>query len=378
MFIQLSIMLICVLLCLLPPVKLRNKTNINFHAIVEHNNIRVRYILPLCFIIITIFFAIRYNYGLDYWHYYERFSAGWTQRQFESGSSEALFYLFMNSFDSYFTFIIVHTLILMASLYYLTWRNCDYRYYALFFFIFLANNELATNMISALRNSMAASILWIGLDLFYIRKKRWLQFAGVVIFAFFFHTSVIVFLMLPIMDVFIMKVKPRPMFIILCLLLFFRLSFANMIFGWAGANVPFLQTYEHILDKKDVEYNFNSIIYFSCMLFPSYFICKRKRLFIEKGCSGVYVLGLFFLFMFLTGLDFEGRFSIYLMVFFIYSLSIVMTTFNVMGKAIALLPLTVFILYGVYLTYTGLLSSEYLLEPGNPLFYNTIFDASPM
>lgn len=377
---QLSIMLICVLLCLLPnkEFKIRRKANKNVMTIVEHNNLRVKYILPLCFIIITTFFAIRYDYGLDYWNYYERYSQGWTERQFGSGSSEFLFYLFMNSFDSYFSFIIVHTIILMIILFYLTRRYCDYRYFALFFFIFLAFYELSVNLISVLRTTTAAFIIWIGLDLFYIRANKWLPLVGVIAFAFFFHTSALVFLVLPIMHFFVMKVKPRPMFIILCFLLFFRLSFADEIFSWIGTNVPFLKTYEHIVEEKDVKYNFNSIIYFSCMLFPSYYICRYKKYIIEKGCPGIYVLTIFFLIIFMTGLNFDGRFSLYLMIFFIYSLSMILPRLNGINKVILLQPLIVFIIFSVYLTYKDLTSSKYIFEQGNPLFYKTIIGESPM
>lgn len=377
---QLSIMLICVLLCLLPnkEFRIRRKSNKNVVTIVERNNLRTWYILPLCFLIITVFYAIRYDYGFDYWSYYERFSTGWTQRQFESGSSETLFYLFMNSFDLYFNFIIAHTLILMATLFYMTRKYCDFRYYALFFFVFMAFSEMSSNMISALRTTMAACILWIGLDLFYVNKKKWLPFIGVVIFAFFFHTSAIVFLVLPIMHFFVMKVRPRTMFIILCLLLFFRLSIANEIFTWMGTNIPFLQTYEHVVEEKDVKYNFNSIIYFSCILFPSYIVCQHKKLFVEKGCPGVYVLAMFFLFIFLSGLNFDGRFSIYFMIFFMYSLCMVLPRIGVMSKAAAIIPLIVFVLDNVYMSYRVLTSSEYLFEESTTLFYKTIFETTPM
>ena len=36
-------------------------------------NKRKKYVLPISFVIITIYWALRYDYGLDYWNYYNLF-----------------------------------------------------------------------------------------------------------------------------------------------------------------------------------------------------------------------------------------------------------------------------------------------------------------
>lgn len=137
---------------------------------VKNDKIRTQYILPFCFILITLFFALRYEYGNDYWHYYLRWDSGRLVEGDNRGTGETLFYGFMQLFDKYYKFVIVHTLFFCLIMFYLVKRYVLPSYYALFFFMFLSMSTLSYNMMSAMRSTMAACILWLALDFFYIRN----------------------------------------------------------------------------------------------------------------------------------------------------------------------------------------------------------------
>ena len=69
MFIQFSICLFIILICWL----------------VKDERKKQQIVLPLAFIAITVFFAIRYDYGLDYWSYYNYYDTGRTLEESEYG-----------------------------------------------------------------------------------------------------------------------------------------------------------------------------------------------------------------------------------------------------------------------------------------------------
>lgn len=130
---------------------------------------RKRYILPLSFLIITVYLSIRYNYGPDYFSYLHSFYSGAQEKTY--GTSEVLFYGFMHLFSKYYMFIIFHTIIVMFTFYYFVRKYINSKYYVLFFFLLLCSPGMFLNVISALRSTLAACALLWGVEFFYLRKK---------------------------------------------------------------------------------------------------------------------------------------------------------------------------------------------------------------
>ena len=62
---------------------------------VKDDGKKTKFVLPFSFILITLFFALRYEYGNDYWHYYLRWDSGRLVEGDNRGTGETLFYGFM-------------------------------------------------------------------------------------------------------------------------------------------------------------------------------------------------------------------------------------------------------------------------------------------
>lgn len=363
MFIQYSICIFIILLCWMTKDE-RKKRNL---------------ILPLSFLIITVFFAIRYNYGLDYWSYYNYYETGRTVEEADGatrGTGEAWFYAFMNFFPKFSYFIIAHTIIVFTTLYYVTKKRLSPQYYPLFFFLILTMSVLSFNWISALRSTLAAAILWIALDLFYIEKKRWIPFVGMVAIASFFHTSALLFLILPLLDFLLLKVKPIILFIVAVIGLLSTLYFTESIYELFLSRSDFFgETYEGHLGSVE-GYSIFGLIHNSLLLFPFYFVITKKHLF-EGSNLRIYVLAVFIIIVRSFRLDFHGRMSAYLFIYVIFALAQVLPKLKKEEKLICMVPLLVWCFYGIYLFYMTMLVNEHTIySEGNYLHYHTIFEPS--
>ena len=119
------------------------------------------------FIILFGFSAIRYEFGPDYFTYREQFLQlkglgidGYLDynNHFEMG-----FLVFFNLFNSYFVFIIVHSLIWIGVFYWLFKNNVSYKYlYVVVLMMFINRNLVLLNYV-ALRSTMASCFFFVGL-----------------------------------------------------------------------------------------------------------------------------------------------------------------------------------------------------------------------
>ena len=77
---------------------------------------RTRVILPISFLILWVFLAFRYNYGVDYINYNHLFYA---PELFEENiKSEPLFWNIFKSFEYYYQFIIFQATVICLTFYY--------------------------------------------------------------------------------------------------------------------------------------------------------------------------------------------------------------------------------------------------------------------
>lgn len=339
---------------------------------VQKEKRRLKYILPFCFLLLTFFFSIRYDYGLDYHNYLDAFVSGKDSAR-GAGDEEVdpIFYTFMHLFGKFYIFVIVHTLFLFGALFYLTRKYCDDRLYALFFLLLLTQNGLIFNMISAMRNALAAIILWIFLDFFYFRKKKWVPYVFGVILASLFHKSALVFVVLPLVDFFFLHVKSHFILLAFIVASIVSLYLANTIFQTI-TNVESFSAYQYYAEY-DYSSNFMGVLVRALWMFPTYYIIKYSE-FLKKYYQGLYVISLFFMFIYMINMDWQDRFSTYLKIFWIYALSQVYPRLKYSQKLIAIIPLLVAVGFSFY-RFIVSMYTDYLTSPGNYLFYRTIFDA---
>lgn len=366
------ITLIAILLCLIPNSK---------------KNRRKKWFLPLSFMVITVFLAIRYNYGLDYPSYLELFSRGATSTSYR-GDSEVLFYRMMHLFPHFYQFVIAYTVLIMGMLFLMVRKYCNEKYYAFFIIMFMLMPAMCLNLMSAMRSSMAACVIWLGIYLFYLKQKRWILYMMIIVVASGFHLSALVFLLLPLLDILVNRVSGRGLLYVLvaCLVLsFIGTSFLyEWMFGSTTVFGGYANTYEDLAQANNR--TIFGVLNNSLMLFPAYYICQSKEAFLKQN-RGLYVLAMTYLLIFMLNMDLQGRFTSYLCVFFILSITMVAGGFPKGGsfeqhsvlsfnqKLVMLLPLMVNIAYNFYSFIISLSSGSYIWEEGNPLIYQTIFDA---
>ena len=354
------------------------------------NNRRKRFFMPLAFILVTFFFAIRYNYGLDYVAYQTMFEAGDTSTSWRDGQ-ERLFYIIMNKFNHFYEFVIFFTILIMACLYLWIKKYCNEKYYSLFFLMFMLMEAMSYNMMSAMRSSMATCILWASLYFFYIRKKQWIPYLLLLFIGSGFHLSILSFCILPIVDMIIPKVKGNYLFcfFIMCFIISFLLG-NERLFSFIVSSNSTLDTYSTYYEHMEE----NNISIFGTInnalfLFPAFYICRAKKRLIRSH-KELFVLCTLFLTIYSLNLDVQNRFTSYIGIFFIIIISIVAGGYKFKDQSgmmreitfitnperwVMLTPLIFKIGFDYYKFYLLMSSPLYIFLEGNPLIYNTIFDA---
>lgn len=334
---------------------------------------RKKIILPISFLIIGVYLAIRYNYGLDYFNYMNSFYSGMEVKN--RGTGEFLFYRLMHLFSKYYVFIIFHSLVLISVLFIYTRKYNKPNNYILFFFLFLCMSGMFFNMISALRSTMAACVFFIGLELFYLRKKNIIFYSISVIIASLFHTSVIVFIILPFIELIYRNINYKLIFFLLFVSLIFGMFLSKYFYNFVFSNVNLFDSYLAYLDKHTTnDATLNATLFKSLYLFPAYYILKYL-----KNIKGVYyyigMLATIFFFIFFLNLNFESRFTSYLFIFVIFSLSMILSlNIDTKSKLFILIPIIIATLVDFYIMYYSMYLHIFgRYSEGNYLWYQTIF-----
>lgn len=336
---------------------------------------RKKYILPLSFLLILAYWALRYDYGLDYWNYYQGFTEGQTEKNW--GFGERWFYMFANLFPYYYQFIIAHSLIVVVSLFHLVRKYIPTNCYWLFFFLLFCIPGLHYNLISAMRSTLAACILYWSFDWFYISRRRWLPFIASVFVATMFHTSAIVFLSLPFVHYSLDKINGRMIFALLVVADLLSMFYVNQLFEWAISQSSLTEGYDYYSETLQ-NFNFFGLLGKSVILFPTYYICtwydKQKSDTIFRCVSILAFLGLF---INMLGLNFQGRFTVYLYPFVIIAMALTCQYVKKNTRIIMLVPYSLSVIYFLVNYFNILLANiTGRWAAGNPYFYHTIFDAT--
>lgn len=329
--------------------------------------------LAFAFILIGIFLAFRYDYGLDYWSYYDEFINEYTDK----AGGERLFYMCMSLFPKYYQFIIFHSIILSYCLYYVFKKYVYAGFYMFAFFLLFFNPSMLQNLLSAQRSALAACILWLALSYFYIEKnslKTNILYCAAIFIAASFHTSAVVFLLFPLFHLFISRKTWSFIFIFLLLSNVLGSFLTNKLAISFFNSFEQLARYSQYTDSLQ-EANVFGFILKSFLLFPTYYICKYYTMLSDSN-KKMAIVSFFFLTIYLCGFDMQGRMSAYLYIYFIAIFSVVSHYLTKQQKLISYVPLLFVIFMQFYVLISRLTDFQYsIYSEGNPLYYQTIFDA---
>jgi len=336
---------------------------------------RKKYVLPFSFILILIYWSIRYDYGLDYWNYYNAFYSGVTENA--RGTRETWFYAFFGWFDYYYQAVIAESVIIAVTFFYFARKYVSTQFYWLFFLLLFSVPGLHFNLISAMRSTMAACVLYWAFDLCYISKRRWLLYIVLVLVASQFHTSALAFVVLPLVHYAFNKAHGMVVFLVLVLFDILQMFFANSIYNWIITLSVLTADYDNYSAVVQSA-NINGFIVRSAILYPTFFICNYydKIRTVDTFYRQVFILAFFYLAVAMIGLNFQGRFTVYLFPFFMLALANTCNNVDKNKKWVILLPYFIILLLGFIGYYNALLDNiNGHWSEGNPYYYHTIFEA---
>lgn len=362
MQVHIPLLIICVLLCLLSfkPDK------------------RKKWILPICFLLITVYMAIRYDYGLDFWSYYRGFQG--TERRTES--TEPLYWFFNSLFPKYYLLIATISVLLMATVFVIVKKYVIPKYYALFFLCFMCIPGQSFTMMTALRSDLAFVVLAYGLCRYYIEEKKIGMYLLFVVIASLFHNSVMVFAFVPLLEKLILKANPSVIFGLF--IVFSVFSFTGItqriglfLFGLLDKSQFLSHEYYNVYATKYIS-NANGAIGRLPFIFPAYYICAHARTEKEGLFPRFYVLAVIYFSIFFLAMDYEYRYTMYMFIFALIAMIMSLEKHNSLNKTIAILPVIVyciFQLYGYYMLMRRTVDGAY--SEGNFFIYETIFQNKP-
>lgn len=336
--------------------------------------VRKKIILPFSFIILFVYWAFRYEYGQDYWAYYDYF---YNNKQTEKGFGELLFYnVFFPMFKYYYQTIIAQSFYVLFTLYYIVRKYIQPKYFWVFFILFMCVPGFHFSLLSAMRSSMAAATMFWAYILFYIRGKNILLYSLMVLVATLFHTSAIVFLIIPLVDRILVKLNGNTIFVLLTVCLLLAMSIGKYLFlaVTSSGDDSFLGSYSHLSDGFGNS-NLFGTIHKGIILIPAYFICDFYNKITDAQLKRIFVLAFLCLAIRLLNMDFNGRFTAYLFFFFVVAFCYSIMNLPKVKRMVMAAPYFLIVFFDLYLFYSSIIihASDYI--EGNFYIYKTIFEA---
>ena len=330
---------------------------------------RKNWILPLSFILIGLFMGLRYDYGLDYWNYYDEFYKykGYRDKEF-------LFWLFFFSFDKYYKYILVKSLLLSGCCFYLVRKYVPVKYYAFFIFFFMTSGSLIYTMMTAERTCMGAMVFWVGLELFYFKKKRLLLLCSTIIIAAFFHTVLLLMLIVPAIDILYDNKNPNKMIVLLVLALIAGM-FTQYFFS-VVTEFEIFSDYAHYSEEhRFMSKNIFGVIVKGLPLISMYYLLLPINNNQEYNIYTKFlVLSVCYFMLYFSGAEADGRLAICLLPFFVIVLTQRLpSTKTLMDVIVLVLPFLYVTLTNLLIMYERMIREPWL--PGNYMTYQTIFEA---
>lgn len=261
---------------------------------------RFSYGLEVAFLILTVFVAIRYNWGNDYAGYLESFKYVGRFSRFDPeilGTEVGwnfLYYIFQPI--GFFGFTIVLTVFEYYVLYRLVKRYVPRDWYWLSIFIFTFNTALLLVTSSMMRQFLAIMIVILALD--YIIKKKWYIALILIYLASLFHTSALVLLPFSFVGFLNFKISNKNAIIIFGVYLVLYYTAAVLFKDYFNVLLALEQfeKYEIYLDDKQgtggtgLGVIFNMLLLFLLLLYHKFQHPKVRILFLLFFVSNFFYL----------------------------------------------------------------------------------------
>ena len=129
----------------------------------RRNPYKAQSALSISAFLLAIYWAFMYDYGLDYWNYYDIF---YHDRLYGDERGEPFFWNLFFFFGNYYQFVVFYGVILALSIYYVAKLNMPYTYYWYFFLIFLLHPSLCYNMTYVYRTTLGSCVIWLAITFF--------------------------------------------------------------------------------------------------------------------------------------------------------------------------------------------------------------------
>lgn len=337
---------------------------------------RIKVSLPISMIILWVFLAFRYNYGIDYISYNTLFYD--PELYSRSLNSEPLFWWVMKLFNHYYQFIIFQSTVICYTFYYFTKKYISPKYYWLFFILFMCNTSMMFTITTAMRSGFAAMVFIWGTEFFYLRKSKPILYLGSIFLAYLFHNSAIMLIIFPFAEIISKKMSLKAWITLVIIGFIVSLtsisSYIESLFNLLPSS-SITSSYSEYLDNN--KFGNTSLTIAITHLFwalPCIFIFKYTT---NKNEHPIYKriasITLLYVLMYIFGFDFQCRLSVLLFPFYIISILHLLSTTNstlIKSGTIALITFS-----AIWTTYIMFISQLIEQPEGSFWFYQTIFDA---
>ena len=247
----------------------------------------------ICMAVAFVFSALRYEFGPDYFHYWEIYEHGEQGRSLSSYLAERddvrlepFFRYYLQLFPKYTFFIITNTLLWFVAIFFVFKKYVDLKYsWVLILFLFFNINCLINNYV-AMRTSLAAICFIPGLY-FLMQNKRWL-YVFFVILGSLFHTASIALVVLVFLS-FKKGVLNSKVFIVVCGFLGFLIVLIGQNFITTTLStlvmdsVEDMNRYAGYLDKvSKASFTLNALLFKVLSFIPAFYLAYASQFETEK------------------------------------------------------------------------------------------------
>lgn len=328
--------------------------------------------LILCFIILFIFGAFRYDFGLDYVMYEEIFRKIKTMHNFVQLPTDRteIGYRFLNYISPSFQFIvIVSSALICISYYYLFSRYVSPKFGLLGIFLFyLCGNDTVFFMFSGIRNGIALSIFILSIPL--IEKRRLVKYICITILAGLIHQSAFIVFPVAYAMGYIKKITPKVSISLICVAIILAITPFDLMLSASSKFVlaNFDRYASYIESAQEIGTGASAIVILSNLcLIASICVGLRNKIITRKNTALILISLLGCYAPFLGPLNL--RLSIFFTAISIVALTIILPILK--KDAIRYLIIGLFIVYHAY--------SFFIVWLGNPHFpyseiHNFVFE----
>ena len=323
--------------------------------------------LPLCMLLLAFYWALMYDYGLDYWSYHDIF---YKDRHYGDEKGEPFFWKLFLSFPNYYLFVAFYGFTVSWVIYYIVKNNIPSNYYWYFLLVFMLHPSLCLNMTYVFRSTMGSCVIWVAIYLYYIKKVNIIRLYILIGAASLFHHSLALCFLFPIASYFLQKIPSFFVFSSLIVALVVGMSGAMDMFVALLGDMESFEAYSHYGADRINDPTLTMLASRALHLVPAFFILRYKNTNeYTKRLSGVCM---FYYLVYFIGFDMLGRLTMMLYVFVIICTIMISHKKRWFTKMLILFPSILFAVYRNVMFYMEM-ATTHKGEPGNMMEYSTIF-----